>query len=98
MDSWQAQKLLDDILEKSIEIVSDPIHDSNSNSAMDEGGIRLFKDAPIGIVFDHIGKYIFSNISFFFFTDNQNNFGAYTLISDTKSSENPTTPICIQFM
>lgn len=52
----KAQKLLDDILEKSIEIVSDPIHDSNSNSAMDEGGIRLFKDAPIGIVFDHVDE------------------------------------------
>ncbi|XP_019173316.1 PREDICTED: uncharacterized protein LOC109168915 [Ipomoea nil] len=53
----KAQKLLEDIIEKTIEVVSDtgdvmleePIRSS-------EGGIRLFKHAPAGIVFDHTNE------------------------------------------
>lgn len=58
MVSWQAQELLDNILGKSIEIVSDPIHDADSDLKSDGGGVRLFKDAPVGIVFDHASKYL----------------------------------------
>ncbi|KAF8377646.1 hypothetical protein HHK36_031029 [Tetracentron sinense] len=46
----KAQKLLDNILEKSLVMVKDPIHVLDDNN---EGGIRLFKHAPPGIVFDH---------------------------------------------
>uniref|UniRef100_A0A5B7BYV5 Uncharacterized protein n=1 Tax=Davidia involucrata TaxID=16924 RepID=A0A5B7BYV5_DAVIN len=49
----KAQKLLDDILEKTIETVRDPIHAPDNNTVINEGGIRLFKHAPPGIVFDH---------------------------------------------
>ncbi|KAK1363724.1 hypothetical protein POM88_039285 [Heracleum sosnowskyi] len=49
----KAQELLDNILGKSIEIVSDPIHDADNDSTIDGGGVRLFKNAPVGIVFDH---------------------------------------------
>lgn len=58
MVSWQAQELLDKILGKSIEIVSDPTHDADNDSKIDGGGVRLFKDAPVGIVFDHASKYL----------------------------------------
>lgn len=54
----QAQKLLDNILETTLELVehsnSVPCHDDSKSS---EGGIRLFKNAPVGVVFDHVGKY-----------------------------------------
>lgn len=32
-----------------------------NNIVKNEGGVRLFKDAPRGIVFDHVGKYIQAN-------------------------------------
>lgn len=54
----QAQKLLDNILETTLELVehsnSVPYDDDSKSS---EGGIRLFKNAPVGVVFDHVGKY-----------------------------------------
>ncbi|KAL1809995.1 uncharacterized protein LOC108193986 [Daucus carota subsp. sativus] len=52
----KAQELLDKILGKSIEIVSDPTHDADNDSKIDGGGVRLFKDAPVGIVFDHASE------------------------------------------
>ncbi|KAA8522594.1 hypothetical protein F0562_013045 [Nyssa sinensis] len=52
----KAQKLLDDILEKTIEMVRDPVNAPDNNLMISEGGIRLFKHAPPGIVFDHIDE------------------------------------------
>jgi len=53
----KAQKLLDGILEKTIEIVGeDPIHILDDDSTISGGGVRLFKHAPPGIVFDHIDE------------------------------------------
>ncbi|XP_057978736.1 uncharacterized protein LOC131165084 [Malania oleifera] len=52
----KAQKLLDDILEKTIEIVRHPIHGSDDDPAVNEGGIKLFKHSPLGIVFDHMDE------------------------------------------
>ncbi|CAO2830410.1 unnamed protein product [Amaranthus hypochondriacus] len=51
----KAQKTLDEIMEKSLVIVrssdlSDTINDPPDTS---EGGVRLFKKAPVGIVFDY---------------------------------------------
>ena len=67
---WQAQKLLDEILEKTTEIVRDPIPILDGDHKTDEGGVRLFKNAPPGIVFDHIGKLLnpfYSAFSFSFY-------------------------------
>lgn len=52
----KAQKILNDIIEKSIEVVSstDPFPDEDS--ANNGGGIQLFKHAPRGIVFDHVDE------------------------------------------
>lgn len=54
----QAQKLLDDIIGKSLEIVSTPMDVPDEEAVVneEEGVIRLFKNAPPGIVFDHVGK------------------------------------------
>ncbi|XP_058186409.1 uncharacterized protein LOC131303529 isoform X2 [Rhododendron vialii] len=53
----KAQKLLDGILEETIEIVgADRIHILDKDSMNSEGGVRLFKHAPLGIVFDHIDE------------------------------------------
>ncbi|XP_004288251.1 PREDICTED: uncharacterized protein LOC101312672 [Fragaria vesca subsp. vesca] len=51
----KAQKLLDDIVGKSLEIVhsSIPELDDEAVSNEEEAGVRLFKNAPRGIVFDH---------------------------------------------
>ncbi|KDP32076.1 hypothetical protein JCGZ_12537 [Jatropha curcas] len=48
----KAQKLLDDMLDKTLMMVSEPI-DIPDNPIADEGGVRLFKNSPAGIVFDH---------------------------------------------
>ncbi|XP_065874410.1 uncharacterized protein [Euphorbia lathyris] len=48
----KAQKLLDNMLKKTIKIVSKPIHEPN-NHPVDEGGVRLFKNSPARIIFDH---------------------------------------------
>ncbi|XP_031396541.1 uncharacterized protein LOC116207642 [Punica granatum] len=53
----KAQKLLDEIVEKNIEMVRAPVDiPDNDDAVPDEGGIRLFKNAPFGIVFDHIDE------------------------------------------
>ncbi|KAK7853565.1 hypothetical protein CFP56_035533 [Quercus suber] len=51
-----AQKILDDILEKTLVTVRDPVDVPENDPETDEGGIRLFKHAPPGIVFDHIDE------------------------------------------
>ncbi|ONI02772.1 hypothetical protein PRUPE_6G221000 [Prunus persica] len=55
----KAQKLLDEIIGKSLEIVNDPLFHLPDDEAVvdeDEGCIRLFKNAPPGIVFDHVDE------------------------------------------
>lgn len=51
----KAQKALDDILMKSLEMVktSDPVDIIEDHPVSNNGGVRLFKQAPVGIVFDH---------------------------------------------
>ncbi|KAI3451924.1 hypothetical protein Pfo_008589 [Paulownia fortunei] len=49
----KAQKLLDDILDKTIEVVTDTAHILEKDPALSDAGVRLFKRAPAGIVFDH---------------------------------------------
>ncbi|KAI4382116.1 hypothetical protein MLD38_008118 [Melastoma candidum] len=49
----KAQKLLDDILEKNLVMIKDPIEFPDIGKEGDRGGIRLFKKAPPGILFDH---------------------------------------------
>ncbi|XP_010938972.1 uncharacterized protein [Elaeis guineensis] len=50
----KAQKLLDDLLEKSLEMVTNPIPMSNDNPQSNGGGIQLFRKAPPGIILDPI--------------------------------------------
>ncbi|XP_076922395.1 uncharacterized protein LOC143584177 [Bidens hawaiensis] len=53
----KAQKLLDDILEKSIQIVrQEPTKVEENNSISNGGGVRLFRDAPPGILFDQVDE------------------------------------------
>ncbi|XP_059624016.1 uncharacterized protein LOC132266999 [Cornus florida] len=52
----KAQKLLDGILEKTIEVVRDPADIPHSDPMISECGVRLFKHAPPGIVFDHVDE------------------------------------------
>ncbi|KAI3665651.1 hypothetical protein L6452_44280 [Arctium lappa] len=53
----KAQKLLDDLLEKSMEIVrQQPTEVTENHSMINGGGVRLFRDAPPGIVFDHVDE------------------------------------------
>ncbi|XP_047315483.1 uncharacterized protein LOC124919303 [Impatiens glandulifera] len=50
----KALKLLEEMLDKSIEVVSDPTEDVISiDHVVEESGVRLFRTAPSGIVFDH---------------------------------------------
>ncbi|KAK6923956.1 hypothetical protein RJ641_010156 [Dillenia turbinata] len=55
-----AQKLLEDILEKSLVIVRDPdpVDPLDNNPAASDGGIRLFKRAPPGIAPPELGGHI----------------------------------------
>ncbi|KAF5752830.1 hypothetical protein HS088_TW01G00748 [Tripterygium wilfordii] len=53
----KAQKMLDDILEKTLEVANDPIHVPDSETMMNDGGVRLFKHSSPGIVFDHIDEF-----------------------------------------
>ncbi|KAF7849966.1 hypothetical protein BT93_L0073 [Corymbia citriodora subsp. variegata] len=48
----KAQKLLDDIVERNLEIVSNPSNIQDSDREDDGGGIQLFRTAPCGIMFD----------------------------------------------
>lgn len=50
----KAQKLLDDLLDKSIEMVRNPIVLSDDNPQSNGGGIQLFRKAPPGIILDPI--------------------------------------------
>nr|XP_043608082.1 uncharacterized protein LOC122579888 [Erigeron canadensis] len=53
----KAQKLLDDILEKSLHIVQiQPTKVVENHSNGDCGGVRLFRDAPPGILFDQVDE------------------------------------------
>lgn len=51
----KAQKALHDILEKSLVMAKDPdpFNFVGDDPHVNEGGVRLFKQAPVGIVFDH---------------------------------------------
>ncbi|XP_057421129.1 uncharacterized protein LOC130715103 [Lotus japonicus] len=51
----KAQKLLDDILEKTLEIVKEPVPVLNEDPKVNDecGGIRLFKHSQPGIILDH---------------------------------------------
>ncbi|GER53745.1 Sec-independent protein translocase protein TatA [Striga asiatica] len=50
----QAQKLLEDMLDKEIEVVSYTTHSVDENRAFNDVGVRLFRRAPAGIVFDRL--------------------------------------------
>ena len=58
----QAQKLLDDMLEKTLVVVKDASNVPDDDSVVNEGGVRLFKSSTPGIVFDRIGEYIFHSL------------------------------------
>ncbi|PIA44170.1 hypothetical protein AQUCO_01700053v1 [Aquilegia coerulea] len=45
----KAQKLLEDLVEKNMVIVNDPIPSFDNEPTPTEGGIRLFRRAPLGI-------------------------------------------------
>lgn len=55
VDFLQAQKLLENILETTLEVVEHSSAIPCDDSEASEGGIRLFKNAPVGVVFDHVG-------------------------------------------
>ncbi|XP_028772813.1 uncharacterized protein LOC114731331 isoform X1 [Neltuma alba] len=50
----KAQRLLDDIIENTLEIVKEPMPILDEDPKIQEGGVRLFKHAQPGIVFDHV--------------------------------------------
>ncbi|KAI4327347.1 hypothetical protein L6164_019820 [Bauhinia variegata] len=52
----KAQRLLNDILENTLEIVREPIHVLDEDPSTYDGGIRLFKHSQPGIVFDHVDE------------------------------------------
>ncbi|CAA3032977.1 Hypothetical predicted protein [Olea europaea subsp. europaea] len=52
----QAQKLLDDILERTIEVVRHTDQPISEKDPTIIEGVRLFKHAPRGIVFDHLDE------------------------------------------
>ncbi|XP_011035667.1 PREDICTED: uncharacterized protein LOC105133394 isoform X2 [Populus euphratica] len=52
----KAQKCLDIILERTLEMVRDPIPVSDNDRDANDVGVRLFKHSPAGIVFDHLDK------------------------------------------
>lgn len=54
--SWQAQKLLDKMLENTIEIVKAPVLDQDEDPTINDCGIRLFKHSKPGIILDHAGN------------------------------------------
>ncbi|MBA0770286.1 hypothetical protein Gotri_018943 [Gossypium trilobum] len=59
----KAQKLLDNMLEKHLVIVKDACNVSDADSVVNESGVRLFKNSTPGIVFDHVGEYLFASFS-----------------------------------
>ncbi|KAH7566699.1 hypothetical protein JRO89_XS08G0218100 [Xanthoceras sorbifolium] len=52
----KAQKILDDLLEKRLEMVRDHVHAADTDHLNNDGGVRLFKKSSPGIVFDHIDE------------------------------------------
>ncbi|XVF17524.1 hypothetical protein REPUB_Repub10bG0130300 [Reevesia pubescens] len=52
----KAQKLLDDMLEKTLMIVKDATDVPSDDSVVNEGGVRLFKNSTPGIVFDRVDE------------------------------------------
>ncbi|KAL6013063.1 hypothetical protein ACLOJK_003553 [Asimina triloba] len=48
----KAQKLLEDMLEKNLAMVRDPTPALDRSPENSEGGVRLFRGAPRGIIFD----------------------------------------------
>lgn len=53
----KARRLLDEILDKTLEVVPYTNHNTLDNtSTPSDGGVRLFKHAPPGIVFDHVDE------------------------------------------
>ncbi|XP_022149444.1 uncharacterized protein LOC111017872 [Momordica charantia] len=52
----KARKVLENILETTLEVVEHPISVPSDDSKACVGGIRLFKNAPIGVVFDHVDE------------------------------------------
>lgn len=53
----KARKLLDEILDKTLEVVPYTNHNTpDKTSTPSDAGVRLFKHAPPGIVFDHIDE------------------------------------------
>ncbi|KAL4568784.1 hypothetical protein LXL04_024400 [Taraxacum kok-saghyz] len=53
----KGQKLLDAILEKSLQIVrQSPNKVAENDSIANGGGVRLFRDAPVGILFDQTNE------------------------------------------
>ncbi|KAF9689947.1 hypothetical protein SADUNF_Sadunf01G0145100 [Salix dunnii] len=52
----KAQKILDIILERNLEMVRDPIPVSDNDRDANDVGVRLFKRSPAGIVFDHLDE------------------------------------------
>ncbi|KAL3813692.1 hypothetical protein ACJIZ3_014960 [Penstemon smallii] len=52
----KGQKLLDELIEKNLEWVTDTAPVLEKDPVEDGGGIRLFKTAPPGIKFDHVDE------------------------------------------
>ncbi|KAD7117779.1 hypothetical protein R6Q59_005689 [Mikania micrantha] len=53
----KAQKLLDEILEESLQVVSqEPTEVAENHTVINGGGVRLFRDAPLGILFNQVDE------------------------------------------
>ncbi|EYU44493.1 hypothetical protein ABFS82_08G058100 [Erythranthe guttata] len=52
----KAQKMLDDLIEKSIEVVTDKSRMLEKDPPISDAGVRLFRNAPSGIVFDQTNE------------------------------------------
>ncbi|KAL7101510.1 hypothetical protein ACP275_08G058300 [Erythranthe tilingii] len=52
----KAQKMLDDLIEKSIEVVTDKSQMLEKDPPISDAGVRLFRNAPSGIVFDQANE------------------------------------------
>ncbi|KAL7141507.1 hypothetical protein ABFS83_08G057900 [Erythranthe nasuta] len=52
----KAQKMLDDLIEKSIEVVTDKSQMLAKDPPISDAGVRLFRNAPSGIVFDQANE------------------------------------------
>lgn len=52
----QAGRFLEDLLDKTLEVVSERAPIVEEDPAPEDAGVRLFRTAPRGIVFDKRGK------------------------------------------